>query len=307
MSTTAPRLQQLDLNLLRVLREIYAQRQLNLAAERLALSPSAVSHALRRLRLYFDDPLFSRVGRYLVPSPYCEQLAPAVTEHLMALQQLLTQADSFMPQTANTIFTIGMPDALESSLLPQLHNVVQQQAPGCGLRSVPYQRSELSSLLSMRALDLVVDVALPLASPICHQALMQDSFTVIGRHSLKRGTIAQYLQQRHVAVSGRAEGLVLEDHLLLAAGYQRDITLRCQNYQSAAQIVAQSDLLLTLPKLIGAPLASRYKLSTERLPLDNAELKLRVYWHQQDSDNAANRWLRHNLIQLAATQTVDAM
>ncbi|RUO31499.1 LysR family transcriptional regulator [Aliidiomarina sedimenti] len=298
MDFNQQRFNHLDLNLLRVLREIYLQRQLNLAADQLALSPSALSHALRRLRDHFQDPLFERHGRQLVPTPYCEHLAPVVIQHLLALQQLIATPQLFDPQTAQLTFTIGMPEAMESSLLPRLHHLVQQLAPHCRLRSVPYMRDHLTDSLTRRTLDLIVDVEMAIPRPVCHAPFMQDHFVVLSRKPVQLETMQQYLSHPHIAVSGRPQGIVLEDMPLLKAGFERTIELRCQSYQSAAQIAAGSELLLTVPDLIGAPLAQQYPLHQAPLPLTSTEIQLRVYWHQQDNDDQANRWLRHNLIQL---------
>ena len=50
-------LKDVDLNLLVVFDVLLQERSVTRAAERLDLTPSAVSHALRRLRELFDDEL----------------------------------------------------------------------------------------------------------------------------------------------------------------------------------------------------------------------------------------------------------
>lgn len=57
----------------------------------LALTPSAVSHALRRLRDHMGDPLFTRQVHAMVPTPACQRLAPLLFEHMARLRQLLQQ------------------------------------------------------------------------------------------------------------------------------------------------------------------------------------------------------------------------
>lgn len=49
-----------DLNLLVVLKALLEERNTTKAAERLAMSQPAVSRALARLRLLYDDPLLIR-------------------------------------------------------------------------------------------------------------------------------------------------------------------------------------------------------------------------------------------------------
>jgi len=56
-------LRRADLNLLVVFQALLAERHVGRAAKRLALTQSAASHALGRLRLLFGDPLFVRHPR----------------------------------------------------------------------------------------------------------------------------------------------------------------------------------------------------------------------------------------------------
>ncbi|MBA3988353.1 MAG: LysR family transcriptional regulator [Idiomarina sp.] len=296
---TQQRFNQLDLNLLRVLREVYIQRQLSLAADHLALSASAVSHALRRLRDYFDDPLFERHGRRLVPTALCASIAPTLVEHLDAMQTLFASPQSFNPHQAQVTFKLGMPDALEATLLPALHHYIQTQAPHCQLRSVPFVREQASELLARRELDVIIDVARPVASPVQHQRLIQDKLMILSAQPVTLHSATQYIEQQHIAVSGRAHGIVLEDISFLQAGIERDIVMRCQSYQSAAQIVAQSQLCLTAPSSVAVRLAAQYQLHLQALPFTQPAIDLHLYWHQRDHDNPANVWLRQTLVDIA--------
>lgn len=62
MNIMHPALRRLDLNLLPVFDAIYRHRSVRLAADELAMSTSALSHALSRLRATLNDPLFFGKG-----------------------------------------------------------------------------------------------------------------------------------------------------------------------------------------------------------------------------------------------------
>jgi hypothetical protein len=64
-----------DLNLLVTLDVLLAEGSVARAAQRLRLSPSAMSRALSRLRATMGDPLLVRAGRGLVPTPWALELA----------------------------------------------------------------------------------------------------------------------------------------------------------------------------------------------------------------------------------------
>lgn len=66
----------IDLNLLRVFEAVYREQHVTRAAASLSLTPSAVSHAIHRLRIRLNDQLFVRDGKRMVPTPQCLLMAP---------------------------------------------------------------------------------------------------------------------------------------------------------------------------------------------------------------------------------------
>lgn len=287
--------EQLDLNLLKVFEAVYRESNLSRAAQALYLTPSAVSHALARLRQHFDDPLFVRDGRRMSATPACQRIAPQLIDSLSRLRELLQQWDRFDPAHARQGFRIGMPDATESALLPALAQALRVQAPNATLASVALARRELGRELAAGQVDLAVDVALPISEPVRHRPLFQDGFCVVMRegHALaKRLSLKQYLQASHVAVSTRASGQVIEDIALLNLGLQRTVTLRCQNYHSACEVVAQSDALLTMPAGLAGRIAANARLRRVAVPFALPAAQLHLYWHANSEFEPANRWLR---------------
>ena len=70
----------LDLNLLRVFDAVMAERNLTRAAERLAMTQPAVSHALKRLREALGEELFVRQAFGMKPTSRAEGLWPEVRQ-----------------------------------------------------------------------------------------------------------------------------------------------------------------------------------------------------------------------------------
>ena len=69
-----------DFNLLITLDAVLAEESVARAAQRLRLSPSAMSRALARLRETTGDPLLVRAGRGLVPTPRALELRERVSQ-----------------------------------------------------------------------------------------------------------------------------------------------------------------------------------------------------------------------------------
>ena len=74
-------LQTLDLNLLKAFSVLMEERNVSKAAEHLAITQPAMSGVLARLRDSFDDPLFVRVQRGVVPTNQALELAPQVKRY----------------------------------------------------------------------------------------------------------------------------------------------------------------------------------------------------------------------------------
>jgi len=230
------RLQQLDLNLLKVFQTLYVEQNMTRTAEVLHLTPSAVSHAVKRLRDTLDDPLFRRSHNKMLPTPVCQRMAPLVIDNLMRLQQILQQWGEFEANTSSHHFKIGIHDALEPAIVPQLSKLLADSAPSVSFSSIKIDRSNLTRQLSSGYIDFGIDIALPIYAPVEHTQLLESKFGVLMRrgHPLERQLDQQrYLSANHLTVSSRSSGMSAADILLHERGFVRNTTIRCQNYFAA--------------------------------------------------------------------------
>ena len=118
----------IDLNLLRVFELLYEEGNMTRAAARLCLTQSAVSHALARLRIALEDPLFVRVPSGLQPTERAHQLAPGLRVALAEIRSLVA-APVFDPATTSRHFTISASNYF-CTLLVRLIARVRGTAPG---------------------------------------------------------------------------------------------------------------------------------------------------------------------------------
>jgi DNA-binding transcriptional LysR family regulator len=295
MNRVHDRFDVMDLNLLRLFEAVFRERHLTRAARVLALTPSAVSHALRRLREHLGDPLFEREGTEMVPTATCQRLAPALIEQLAGLRGVLHRWGTFDPLTTAVTFRIGMPEGIEPLLVPRLRAALARVAPLATLASVALRRAALARELASRQMDLAVDVAVPVHEPVRHRRVLHDNFCLVVRegHPFRRKpTVAQYLAASHVLVSARSTGLVLEEHALLTLGIERRVTVRCQGYTAAFRVVANSDDVLTAPRGLVAEFAKVEAIVPRALPFELPPVHLHVCWHAHAEADPANAWLR---------------
>lgn len=289
-------LTRIDLNLFVVFEAIYREGSISRAARGLNLTQPAVSHALARLRDRLDDPLFVRRGNQMAPTPRARALAEPVREALSGLQHCLTGEHAFDPATARRSFSLGLRDGLEACVLPPLIHYLEQHATGIEIHSVTVARRDMAQELAAGRLDLAMDVQLPTAAEIHQHALFDAPLVVLMRrdHGLARGalTLTRYLAARHVLVSSRRRGPGLEDFGLAQSGHQRELALRCQHYQAALEVVASSELLLTLPEMLAQRLADQARFLIRPLPISLPSMSLYLYWHRDQQNDAAHQWLR---------------
>src|SRR5262249_39497052 len=120
----------LDLNLLRALDALLAERHVSRAAERLPLSQPATSSLLARLRDVFSDPLLVRTGRVLVVAPRALALAPRGRAVIDDIEALLAEGSRFDALTARQRFVIAATDYVQALLAPWLSHKLPVLAPG---------------------------------------------------------------------------------------------------------------------------------------------------------------------------------
>ena len=287
-------IQQLDLNLLKVFESLYNEQNMTRTAEALHITPSAVSHAVKRLRDCLQDPLFQRSQQRMLPTPACQRMAPLIIDNLSRLRQILQQWGDFDPATSKHHFRIGMHDAIELSLLPKLVRTFTDASPNVTFASIKTERNQLVRDLAAGHIDVALDVALPVKPPVMHQSLLDDEFCILMErsHPCSQGLdLTAYLEAEHLVVSNRPTGSALEDIQLQQLGYVRRSAIRCQNYFAAREVLKNRTCLLTLPRQLANELKDE-QLTIQPLPLSIAPMTTHLYWHANTQDDAALSWLR---------------
>ncbi len=139
----------LDLNLLKAFDALFDERNVTRAADRLGLTQPAVSGMLGRLRDSFDDPLFVRTQRGIVPTIRAEELATPIRQILSEVGGLLQPA-VFDPSTAEFTVSLAATDyALHAVVLPFCQDFGGSR-PASGLQFFP-----LKTRIRKRALSEV--------------------------------------------------------------------------------------------------------------------------------------------------------
>jgi DNA-binding transcriptional LysR family regulator len=298
------RLARFDLNLLQVFDAIHAKGGVSAAARHLNLSQPAISHALAKLRDAFDDPLFVRQGNNLVPTPAARAIAGPVREALRGLDAALDAAASFDPAQSTREFRIGVRLSGEMPRFSSLVGRVRREAPHVTLASVTFRRRDLVMALANGDLDLALDVSLPADGHLCRHYLGTEPLVVVARRGHPRvdGAIDldTYLALDHVVATARPHGPGIEDMALERMGLGRRVAVRCQHAITAWQIIAESDMLYSLPRSHAEVLDAVWPMQLLDLPLPVERGGTYLYWHQAAQADPALEWLRRIIVDAMA-------
>jgi len=293
-------LSRIDLNLFVVFDAIYTEGGITLAAKRLSLTQPAISHALGRLRELFDDPLFMRQGKGMIPTPMARMMIDPVRQSLQGFEATLTRVDRFDPATARKHFTVGMRDVRELTVLPNLLRTVTRAAPFVDIAVVRAERKQLETELATGTLDAAIDVRLALSDEVRRKLINAERLVVIARsgHPTVRRELdlETYLSQEHIPVSSRRRGFGVEDYELSRYGLKRRIRLRCQHYFAACRVVSETNLLLTMAERYARIVNRLFRNRVLQFPLAVPDYDAYLYWHVNAEADPANQWLRKQLL-----------
>jgi len=283
-----------DLNLLVTLDVLLAEGSVARAAQRLRLSPSAMSRALARLREVTGDPLLVRAGRGLVPTPRALALREEVSRLVQDAEAVLRPADVLDPERLERTFTIRASDGFVENFGVDLLERIGREAPGVRLRFVQKPDKE-SKPLRDGAVDLELGVIGDATGPELRvQALFRDHFVGVVRMGHPTAgemmTPGRYAEGRHILVSRRGlEGGPI-DKALEPLGLSRDIATTVGTYSAALALARDTDLIAGVPEIYTGKL--RAGLHSFPLPIDIPPITISLIWHPRMDADPAHRWLR---------------
>lgn len=289
-------LAQLDLNLLLVLHTVLSERSVVRAAGILHVTPSAVSNGLARLRAALGDPLVTRRGRGVVPTPRAAELAPAVARALRELDQAI-HPGPFDPAACSRTFTLAVADPGQLAWVPGVAGRMAAETPRARLRVVGID--SLVSLGDLASPDVDLHLGVRGKGPGLHvEPLLDERLVLVARddHPAQAARLpARGLGGlRHVAVE-MVPGKGFRDPVAAAyarAGVARDVAVTVPTFTAAAAVAAATDLVATLPASLVAVQGLRLGLRAVAGPVPAATVAMALSWHERTHADPAAAWFR---------------
>lgn len=286
-------LRRLDLNLLIAFKVLVEEQSVMHAAERLGRTPSAVSHALGRLRQQLDDPLLVKVGGKMNPSPRALLLYEDIVPILRDIERVVQPPKPFDPTTTTRTFRLAVPAV--SALTTEVTARVHQAAPNVSLDWRPP---------SLDTYHQVVDEEIDIAMHVANQALPDGVaeqllpplprfvFARSGHPALADWSLEAWLKWPHVMVGipNSPRGGVGDS--IVRIGHERRIGARVQLHADIPPILAGTDMLANQIVLALLNDIDRYGLKILMPPVQLPDLTFRLFWNARMASDPGNCWIR---------------
>ncbi|CAN5741298.1 LysR family transcriptional regulator [soil metagenome] len=294
----------IDLNLLRVFDSVMAERSITRAGNKLGLTQSATSNALKRLKTHCGDPLFVRTAAGMAPTRYATELAAPIAQALTLLRGAAQRELVFDPARSHRHFTILMADVGDLMFLPILLGHLRKVAPGLKIVVHDIPRERYGQALESGDADLALSMLPAAPRDFVQQRLFDEPLVCVARrdHPVIKGKLsrAQYMAAEHLVRQprGMSDGLVIK--ALGRSAAERKVALEVQHYLAIPLIVQATDLLSIVPRTVAEMFLEQTQLQVLKVPFAVGSIKVRQYWHKRQHHDPGHRWLRAELLSLFA-------
>lgn len=299
------RLNRLDLNLLIALDALLTECSITRAAEKIHLSQPATSGALARLRDYFGDELLVRVGSRMKPTALGESLAAPVHNILLQIQAMVEGGVEFDAAESDRCFRILMSDFSSGQLMPPLVRHLSEIAPNVQIEVLPTVNHPTDELEQGNTDFLIMPEHL-LSPDHPSRQLFVEHFVVIGCKKnpamRKKLTPEKYMGMHHVTARFGANRALSFDQILLNErfGVELRYDIISASFNGIPELLLETDRIATVYSSMAKRWCEYLPLKMQPLPFELPHVQWAVQWHQYRDLDPGLKWLRNQLVQVAA-------
>jgi DNA-binding transcriptional LysR family regulator len=284
-----------DLNLLHVLCVVLEERSATRAAQRLHVTQSAISNALRRTRDLFGDPLVIRRPHGLEPTPRALALLPALRAWVEGARRLLQELPSFDPKHSTRTFRIACTDAVAVTLLQPILELLSERAPAVRLRMVTLDRVVARDGLTRGDVDLVIGIPPVLDEGHEAELVYRDPMVCMVRADHPRVrtrlSLEAFASLPHVdlALFDAIDDTV--DRALSKHGRSRTVQVALPHFSAVPLAVLSTDCVATLSSRLARAFAARMPLRVLEPPIAFDPIEIRQVKLRRSEADGSVRFL----------------
>ncbi|QUM76775.1 LysR family transcriptional regulator [Moritella sp. 24] len=301
----------MDLNLLRVFDAVMKLGSVNATADMLDITAPAVSHSLNRLREQYNDPLFIRKGRGIIPTNFAIELHADIQAPLDLLVNSTKSRQVFNPLTSTRTFRISSHKDIDLVVLPKLLQYKEKHAPSINIISDIEHLDSDEQLrhddLILRKVDLVF-ATVPLKMSGYHNEIILEQDLLVAcsiNHPRIDDQLSQqqFFNEKHLLwTTKRLNDDVLHSLSLEKLPY-RKIAYRAGSMASALIMASQTEWLCLTSQWYADTLSAFAPIKILTLPFAMDPLPVYMTWHQSQNADVGLRWLRQTILDVLKDET----
>ena len=285
-----------DLNLLVALDALIAERSVSGAARRVGIGQPAMSHALRRLRDLFGDPLLEREGNTMRPTARAVDLAGAVARVLDDIRHTVLADQVFRPDREERIFRLGASDYVMATVLPRLLALFRTAAPLSRMAAQPVARDNVGARLASGAIDLAVGYHPQPGPALRGETLFHEDHVCLFDAEACGVTppiaLDLYLALPHFLVSSRADFTGVVDAELARHDRKRFVQLSTSSFLAMPFLLRGSPAVAVVPAKLARCCCHAIGLAACPPPVRIDGFNVTMVWHMRSDADPAQRWFR---------------
>lgn len=289
----------IDLNLLTVFLVLYREASVTRTAEVLHLGQPAISGALKRLREMFNDPLFVRSAKGMLPTPRAEALISHMQPLMENLHTVMFGVQDFSPATAKQTFRVGVSDWSEHWLMPDLLPAFAHEAPGVELHIVAADPFQVRRLLEEDVIDIAVSLNKPSTGEIISEPVMTMGVSTLWSPQQIPCdgplSINDFIAYEHVMVSYRESNHSEIDRQLANQGLQRRVRYVTANFSTFPLLLTTMPIFATVPDGLARRWQQHFTLRSSATPVNYPTFTLCILHHKRRTQDPALNWLMTQL------------
>lgn len=295
----------LNLNLLRVLQVLLAERNVSRAATLLHLTQPSVSASLAQLRDYFRDPLLVTNGRSMLPTALAMDLLPELHSIIHQVEALMVRSQQFDPRTSDRMFRIAASDYILTVIFTKLVPDLKRKAPNLRLDLQP-PVADMPALLDKGEFDLILTPEEFCQAEHPVEPLFEDRHVIAGWRKnplMKRPvSLESFLEAPHITVSfGSTRRISFAESHLHKLGLERRVEVFCSSFTHVPELLVGTDRIAILQERLVKAFAARHAIAWQPLPFDFPVMREAVQFHRARAHDAGLRWLRESIRSAAAS------
>ena len=299
-----PQLRMVDLNLLTVFDAVMQEQNITRAAHMLGMSQPAVSNAVARLKVMFNDELFVRYGRGIQPTARAFQLFGSIRQALQLVQNELP-GSGFEPLSSERVFNLCVCSPLDNYLTSIILNKVNEVAPHIHMVFKSSLNQNTEHQLRYQEIEFVLGYEEFRRPEFACVPLFNDEMVLVvsKTHPRINGPISESeLYQEEHAVVSLDRYASFSQPWYDSADKQSRIAYQGMAQVSVLNVVSQTHLVAIAPRRLAEEFSEQLNLKVLPLPMKLNSRTCYLSWHESAGRDKGHQWMEELLVNACRPQ-----